>query len=94
MKVTIIEKGEGFVVAKLSAASHVEHLILETCGMAEVTTSVSLSSYDKDHPYVNVGAFALPVHSVLQEKPSVYPGGTVAGANPTPSAPYIPPPTK
>lgn len=70
MKVTITEKGEGFIIAKFAAIDHVEHLILETCGMGETETACNLGrAYGpSDKQTVTFNTFRIPVHSVLEEK--------------------------
>jgi hypothetical protein len=82
MKVTIIDKGEGFVTAKLSAETGTETVILAQCAMGEALNStLSLASNQryvgtsgggnasgyKQESSVSFGSFSIPVHEVLQE---------------------------
>lgn len=90
MKVTITEKGEGFIIAKFEATDHIEHLILETCGMGTAECNVTLGKefFNQAAQQVHFGGFRLPVHSVLQEKQSMDPL-TGAGNAPAIPTPYL-----
>lgn len=94
MKVTIFEKGEGFVMAKFEAVDNIEHLILETCSMGAAECNVQLGreyAFNKEQQ-VTFGSFRMPVHSILKDKQPGNPGdATTAAQNAAQGPPYIHP---
>ena len=71
MKITICDKGEGYVVARFEAESNIETLILSTVALTSARTHVSLDSPGHGYPpkgSVGFGSFAMPTHEIIDKQ--------------------------
>lgn len=79
MKVTITDKGEGYVIARYDAQSSIEAMMLSTCQLVESETSAELKTdattdWGTTPPTkrriagLTFHGFRIPVHSVLVGK--------------------------
>jgi hypothetical protein len=69
MKVTITDRGDGFLVMRLDAESNVEHMIMSVCGNGPIEgASVSLDG-QRGRPRVSIGYLSLPALEVVKDAP-------------------------
>ena len=67
MKVTITDKGEGFIAVHFAAETNIEHMIMATVGNGPVSgCTISLDARRGD-PKISIGYLTLPALEIVKE---------------------------